>query len=242
MLSRLLSAVLFGAFLSLIPPAQSQQTIFNVPSATETPRGQLFLQNEGQFRPWTPGAFYIGTQYQAVGIGYHTELDLTLFNVTAPKSGPMTLGVGFKSCVPVFKERFKKREFKVTVGEILPVALERAGGIDGVGNWTYAHVSGKLPGLKTRITAGVSVGTEEVFARNHVCFIGGYEQPVTERFTLQGDWFSGRHSLGLFIPGFSYAFPRDYTLYCGFQIPNYRQNGRTGFVVELAKILPLKGE
>lgn len=95
--------------------------------------------------------------------------------------------------------------------------------------------SGRVPRLKTRLAAGVSVGTKQIFGRNTVSFIGSYEQPVTKRFILQGDWYSGTHSLGLFIPGFSYALPRDITLYAGYQIPNTKRSESQGFVFEIAK-------
>ncbi|MBI4533131.1 MAG: hypothetical protein HY711_04215 [Candidatus Melainabacteria bacterium] len=237
-MNRLLFPVAF--FLLVLCETQSaraQQTIFNVPSATVTPKGHVFLQNEGQFRSWTPGAFYVGTQYQAIGLGFNTELDLTVFNLSAPKSGKVVLGTGFKSCIPVLKNKWKERELKLTIGEMIPVSLESG---DRVGNWTYITASGRLPKLNTRLTAGLSTGTAHIFSRAHTCFIGGYEQPVNKWFGLQGDWYSGRHSLGLFVPGFYVSFPRDYTLYCGFQIPNTQENGRTGFVVELAKVLPLR--
>lgn len=220
-------------------PAASQQTIFNVPGDGMTPAGKLFVQNEGQFRPWTPGAFYLGTQYLSLGVGHNTELDTTLFNFASPKAGPVTLAVGAKSVIPLCKDRLKNRQLKLIVGQMIPIALERSGGVDGVGNWSYASLSARLPWSNTRLQGGVSTGTRQIFGRTHVCFIGGYEQPLTSRFSLIGDWFSGRHSQGLFIPGFSCALPRDVTLYCGFQIPNFRENGRTGFVVELAKILPV---
>ncbi len=235
-----LSVIALAVLLLCGQPTKAQQTIFNVPSDGITPSGRLFVQNEAQFRPWTPGAFYLGTQYLAAGVGHNTELDMTLFNFAAPKAGPVTLGVGAKSAIPLLKERMAGRQLKLVVGQIIPIALEKYQGVAGVGNWSYASVSGRLPWLNTRLQAGVSTGTKQIFGRTQVCFIGGYEQPVTKRLTLIGDWFSGRHTQGLFIPGFSFALPRDITLYCGFQIPNYRENGRTGFVVELAKVLPLK--
>lgn len=230
---------LFGSALPALFRCQSasaQQTIFNVPSASVTDKGKLFVQNEGQFRPYPPGEFYIGTQYQAVGVGANTELDLTMLNLTAPSTHNLAMGVGFKSCIPIFKSRFPKRDYKITVGELVPIQLQ---GDKSCGSWTYAHVSGRLPRWRSRVTAGISAGTHQIFGRDVVCFVGGLEHDLTKNLDFQLDWFSGRHSLGLLIPGVSYAFPRDCTLYAGFQIPNYRENGRTGFVIELAKILPL---
>ena len=75
---------LLGTVLLCPNLAIAQQTVFNVPSADVTPKGKIFLQQEAQFRGSNPGAFFNGTTYSAAGIGYNTELDATLFNVSAP--------------------------------------------------------------------------------------------------------------------------------------------------------------
>jgi hypothetical protein len=206
-----------------------------VPSADVAPKKSLFLEHESQFRPHQPGPFEYITQYTCLGVGFNTELDLTLINLAVPQSHNMSLGVGFKTAVPILKRKLPNTDLRLTFGELVPISLEN----QGVGNWSYAHLSGRLPRLKTRITAGVSTGTRQIFFKNNVCFIGGYEQPVTRRLSLQGDWFSGDHSLGYFIPGLSYILPGEMILYAGYQIPNMRRVGRDGFVVELAKNIRL---
>lgn len=228
----ILSALLFS--LSCVK-VYSQQTIFNVPSADVTPKDHIFLQQEAQFRGWGQDAFFNGTSYAAVGVGHNTEITTTLFNVGAPDTSNMTIGAGFKSAIPIpgLKEKFPEREFKFTIGSEILFGLEG----NGIGNWTYAHLSGRVPKLNTRLTAGVSYGTRQVFGINNVSFIGGIEQPVTKKFTVICDWYSGsEHFSGFLIPGFSYAFPKNVTLYAGYQIPNTPRNGVSGFVVELAKI------
>ena len=217
----------------LTESAGAQQTIFNVPSADVTPIGRLFLQQESQFRPWKPDRFMSNTSYAAWGVGHNTELDLTLFNVSVPKSDNITLGVGFKSAIPLLKKRWPDREIKLTVGSVLPVSLQGK----GVGNWSYAHASCRLPRVNTRLTAGITAGTRQVFGRNTVAAIAGIEHPLTPRVSLLADWYSGTHGLGLLITGVSVALPKDTALYAGYQIPNNRRSGRSGFVVELAKYL-----
>lgn len=214
-------------------PALAQQTIFNVPSADVTPQGQVFLQHESQFRLWRPGRFWLGTHYAAVGIGHHTELDATLFNISAPASNNSALGLGFKSAIPVLQSALPKQDVRITVGSMVPISFED----QGVGNWSYLHLSGRIPKLKTRLTAGVSVGTRQIFGRNTVGFIAGYEQPVTQRLSLLGDWYSGTHGSGFFIPGISYAFPKAISAYLGFQIPNNTRCGQSGLVFELSKLI-----
>ncbi|HSA06837.1 MAG TPA: hypothetical protein P5556_06635 [Candidatus Gastranaerophilales bacterium] len=221
--------------LTFSTPALAQQTIFNAPSAEVAQKGRIFTQGEFQFRPWKPGRFMLNTDYFAVGIGHNTELDMTLFNVQSPASNNITLGTGFKSAIPLFKEKLPKTELKAIIGTEVLASLEG----NGAGNWSYAALSGRVPKVNTRLTAGVSYGTKDIFGVDTVAFIGGVEQPITKNFGLQADWYSGKeHFAGFFIPGFYYAFPKDVTLYAGYQIPNSSKNGVSGFVIELAKLLP----
>lgn len=213
----------------------AQQTIFNVPSADVTEKGHIFLQEEAQTTPWNTDTAYFGTTYSALGIGHNTELDATLFNVGSPATQNISLGLGFKSAIPIpgLKDRFPDREFKLTVGSEMLLGLEG----NGVGNWSYAHLSGRVPKLNTRLTAGVSYGGRQVFGQNTFSFIAGVEQPVTKKFTLITDWYSGsEHFAGYLITGFSYAFSKNVTLYTGAQIPNSPRVGTPGFVIEIAKI------
>lgn len=216
----------------------AQQTIFNVPSADVTEKGHLFLQEEAQFNAWAGqnDNFYLGTNYAAVGIGHNTELDATLFGVSSPDTPPdITLGLGFKSAMPIpgLKEKFPEREIKLIVGSELLIGLEG----NGVGTWTYAELSGRLPKINTRLTGGLSYGTRQVFGVNNLSFVAGVEQPITKNFTLQADWFSGgEHFAGFLIAGFNYKLPKNTTIYAGYQIPNTPRNGISGFCIELAKI------
>jgi len=216
-------------------PSFAVQTVFNVPSADVTEKGHVFLQQEAQFAPWGADANFIGTTYSSYGIGRNTEISVDLFNVGAPATENISMGVGFKSAIPIpgLKEKFPQREFKFTIGSELLIGLEG----NGVGNWTYAHLSGRVPKINTRLTAGMSYGGRQAFGVNHVCFIAAVEQPITKKFSLLGDWYSGpEHFAGFLIVGGSYALPKNSTIYVGYQIPNTSQNGTSGFVIQLAKI------
>ena len=233
-LKTIVLAMFFWVLASWMPSALAQQTIFNVPSADVTPKGHLYEEHESQFRPWNPDSFWNLTHYNALGVGHRTEVDVTLLNVSAPASHKVSLGLGFKSYVPLLVKKYREREFKLTYGELIPIALQRQG--QDIGHWEYSHLSGRLPKLNTRLTAGVSNGSDLIFGRNVVCFIGGYEHPVTKKFSLIGDWFSGTHNLGFFIPGFSYSLPKDYVLFLGYQIPNTARCGHSGIVFEVSRV------
>lgn len=204
--------------------AHAQQTLFNVPSADVTEKGMIFIQQEGQFSD----KFGLFTSYGAYGIGRNTEIDLTLFGVGTKKVRNEVLGLGFKTFIPLHE----KSETKLTFGTLLPVSLRG----NGVGGYAYSHLSTRLQKLKTRFTAGGFVGTTTVFGRDFISFIGAVEQPINKKFGLQVEWYSGKHSNGFLIPGFYYNFPRNATLWVGYQIPNNRANGEKGFVIELSKI------
>lgn len=226
-------------FIGLFDCAHAQQTVFNVPSADITPPKTIFLQHESQFRPWTPGAFWLGTHYSALGVGHNSEVTATLFNLDAPSTHNLSLGVGFKSAMPVagLKEKFPEREIKVTIGSEILFSLDG----NGIGNWTYAHLSGRLPVTKTRLTAGLSYGTKQIFAKDTLCFICAVEQPITEKLNIIADWYSGtEHFVGFLIAGFSYQLPKNTMIYVGFQIPNGPKAGNSGFVVELSRLFDLE--
>ena len=203
--------------------AMAQQTLFNVPSADVSEKGKIFLQHESQFSD----RFGLHTEYSALGIGKHTELDLTLFGVGTRNVRNEVLGFGFKTSIPLHE----KSETKLTFGSLVPVSLTGR----GVGGYAYSHLSTRLPKIKTRITSGVLVGTTILFGRDVVCNISGIEQPITKNLSLVMDWYSGKHANGFLIPGFAYAF-KPFTLWAGYQIHNNKANGDNGFVIEISKI------
>lgn len=202
----------------------AQQTLFDVPSADVTEAGMIFLQHESQFS----NNFGLFTNYGAYGIGKNTEIDLTLFGVGTKKVRNEVLGIGFKKIFPIHE----KSETKFTFGTLVPISLKG----NGVGGYFYSHLSTRLPKVKTRITSGIFIGTTTLFSRDFISFIGGIEQPISKRFSLITDWYSGKHSYGFLISGFSYAFNNNLTLWAGYQIRNNRTNGNNGFVIELSKI------
>lgn len=223
---------ILSLFLLNITPILAQQTIFNVPSSEITPKGKLFLEPEFQFTPWNPGRNMLNTNFIIFGLGHNTEAGMVIYNVSSPDSNNITLAPGFKSAIPIFPQKLPELQLKTIVGTEVLVSVQ--GG--GVGNWSFAELSGRVPKIKTRLTGGVSAGTKQIFGRDIVCFIGGIEQPVTKNLTLQADWFSGTHTNAFLIPGIAYVFPKNTTIYIGYQIPNNSRSGRSGFVVELAKL------
>lgn len=212
--------------------AFAQQTIFNVPSADITKKDQIYLQHESQFRVNEKGRFINATNYATYGVGYNTELNLTQFNLSSPVSKNVSVGLGFKSSyLLAVGNSASLYQPKIIFGSMVPFSLQN----NGIGNWSYVQGSFYLPQTKTRLSGGMSAGTKQIFGRRANCFMGGFEQKVSENFSLISDWYSGNHALGIFATGFSYAFPRDYIFFGGYQIPNSRKVGYNSVVIEIGK-------
>ena len=212
--------------------AHGQQTIFNVPSADQTDAHTFYFEHESQFRTWSPGRYWFGTDYLAYGIGHDTEVDLNLFNTTAPASGNVSGAFGFRSVIPIVPKTAAAEEFKWTVGAQALMSLQGS----GPGYWVYSTLSGRLPKAKTRVTAGISAGSTQLFGVNTVHFIGGVEQPVNKTFSLIGDWFSGTQSLGYVSAGLGVTLPQRFSLCLGYQVANSARVGKSGFTIEVMKL------
>ncbi len=219
---------LFLIFFFISSRAIAQQTIFNVPSANITEKNKIFLQHQSSIRANGPKKFWGTTNYAAYGLGNNAELDATLFNLNSPNSKNATISLGPKITLPLMKSSYQP---KLTAGFSIPISLQR----QGVGHWFYSSGSFVIPETKTRLTAGINNGTKQIFGRNVTCFIGGFEQEISKKISLMADWYSGNHDLGMSAIGFSYALPREFMLYAGYQIPNSKRVMRNSAVIEVAK-------
>lgn len=215
---------------------RAQQAIVNMPSADITAKGTGMLMHETQMRPFQAGTYryWYGTNFLTYGVGKNTELALTTYNAGTPVATNQNVGVGFKSGIPLGNDA---RERKITVGSM---ALFNYMG-KGVGNFSYAHYSWRLPHARTRLTMGGWVGTEQMFKKNTGNFLGGIEHPVNKRFYLLAEWFAGKHDGGFFIPGVLFHPTPKQMVVVGYKIANNPQNGAGGFVVEYGFFFGKKG-
>lgn len=207
----------------------AQQAIINMPSADITPRGKNFLMHETQWRWQQPGPYWYGTNFYCYGIGHATELTLTNYNTGVPSSPDFSTGIGFKSSPVIFKDRFPEREIKLTIGQKAIFSHRGA----GLGSFSYGHLSGRIPKLETRITAGAFASTRQLAGRATADFLGGVEQPLGAggKIVFVNEWFRGRHDLGFFITGLL-VHPGKHIFVIAYKFPNVPANGRSGLVLE----------
>lgn len=74
--------------------ARAQQAIVTMPSADITDSGVAFAMKESQLRVWGPKPMWNATFFLTYGIGHHTELAATFFNIGVPATRNASLAVG----------------------------------------------------------------------------------------------------------------------------------------------------
>jgi hypothetical protein len=208
--------------------AYGQQAIVNMPSADITPKGKHFLMHETQARAWGPGRSWSGTNFYAYGVGRSTELAVTSYNGGTPLARTFSTGVGFKSAPQFWKESRPELEAKLTVGQML--LINHRGG--GLGSFSYAHGSFRVPSSHTRISVGGWAGTRQLFDRNTGGVLAGVEHPLNKRWILLGEWFSGRHDFGYAIPGVLFHPSKEQVIVVGWKIPTGAPDGKSALVLE----------
>ena len=236
-----LSITIFWIF--TVVNAHGQSLIVGIPSANVAHKNKLELTHESQFNWWQGDLKWNSFNFLCYGLNDRTELTLSFNNLSSPASGNLTLGAGFKHIFPIFKAS-PRAELKLTVGSNALISVQNR----GVGGWVYSHVSGRLPGLRTRLTGGLSYGTEQAFGFRSIrssftgaemvqplrplCVIAGIEQPIVGHLSLIADWFSGTHDLAAFIAAAQYDTPR-ITYIAGFKRANNPNSGVNSLIIEM---------
>ncbi|MFO0577575.1 MAG: hypothetical protein U1A78_26520 [Polyangia bacterium] len=216
-----------GFLLGCAGPAYAQQAIVTLPSADITDRGTLFAMKESQLRAWGDEPMWNATFFITYGIGYHTELAATFFNIGVPSTGHASMAVGSKSALPLFADKLPWLDLKITAGLMGLISLDSR----GAGHWLYTHLSFRLPKLETRLSAGASHGSEVLFLKKDATsFITAIEQPIPwlHGLTLTAEWFSGSHDLSNLIFGAAYHPNPKVIFVLGYKIPTKDRVFSTG--------------
>jgi hypothetical protein len=213
----------FAAFAWLAPSAaHAQQAVIQLPSADITPERQFFFMHESQLRVWGAQPFWSGTYFLTFGLGHHTELAATVFDLgvnTEGTPGNTALALGFKSVIPLFRREAPTLELSLISGAMSLTSL-----VNGRwGGWMYAMPSFRVPLLRTRLAAGVSYATEQLYGpgTNTFSFVASFEQPIPGIYglSLVGEWFSGSHELGNLTVGATWHPNPTLILVLGWKVP-----------------------
>lgn len=222
------SILLAAAFVAL-PVLRAQSVIISAPSVEITGKGEVMVAHESQFNRFAGGKNYWNSfTFGTVGLGKNTEFAATLYGVGRPSSGNNALGVGLK-------HRLFSREFsghwhvESTAGFMIPFSLSG----NGVGHWEFANVGVRTPRTRTRVTAGVSYGTRQIFGRDTYSTILGFEQPISKHLTIVADYFSGTHDLAAAIGGIAWSPKPELMVIVAHKAPNNARSGKPAPLIEV---------
>lgn len=227
--------LLLLALAAPIPPiCKAQSLIVGIPSADVTPHKSFLVASESQFSNFDTlrKTKWNSFNFVTYGLNPNTELSLSLNNFSLPKTNNLSLGLGIKKVIPLFSQTAPNSQWKLTLGKTLPISLQGNGLF---GTWMYSTLSYRLPKTKTRITAGVSGGTKQLFGRNTIHSIVGFEQPLSKRLSLVGDWYSGTHDLASFIPALQYTPKKNMIYILGVKLPNNARVGKPALMFEISR-------
>lgn len=194
--------------------ARAQQTLFNVPSADVLDEGKVYFELDVSFKPVEP-KFSSFVPRVVIGAGRGVEVGLNVTGNIQPGADQTTL-------VPTIKWKFYdggENGWALFAGNNLLVPVRNK--TYRAGNYAYAAFSRSFK-TKTRITAGGYHFTPNVVAPNAQRAGGqfGFEQTVSDKFTAQADWFTGKHANGYFTPGIAYKLRPKVIGYLAYSIGN----------------------
>ncbi len=197
--------------------ANAQQTIFNVPSSDVLDKGKVYFELDATFRfdrTRSVGKFSSFVPRIVVGVGGNVEVGLNIAGNINPGRDSTTLIAAVKWRV----YNGEKNGVQVVVGDHVYIPVRNKS--YNIGNHAYAQVS-KTFKTKTRITGGGYYFTKNVVSM--AARLGGqfgFEQPITDKFGVAADWFTGKNATGYFTPGINFKPHPKVTGYVGYSIGN----------------------
>lgn len=200
--------------LALPATGYAQQTVFNVPTTDVLEKGKVYVELDISAKPNDP-KFTSFVPRGVVGAGGRVEVGL---NVT----GNIQPGVDATTLVPALKWKIYDNEtngWAIAVGNNLFIPVRNKS--YDLGAYSYTMVQ-KTFKTKTRIGFGGYFFSKHIVAPN-ANRAGGqftFEQPLTGRFGLQADWFTGKHASGYFTPGGYFKLNKKTTGYAAYSIGN----------------------
>jgi len=212
--------------------AHSQQTVFNVPTTDVLDKGKVYFELDISAKPNDSDALNKFSSFVprvVGGTGHNVEIGLNI-------SGNVQPGADSTTLVPALKWRVYNggdNGWAVVAGThaFIPVHNKAY----DIGNYTYTMVQ-KTFKTKTRVGFGSGFFTKDVVAPNAVRGVGQFtfEQPVTNKFTIASDWYTGKHANGFWTSGGIYKVTTKLTAYAGYSLGNANaSSGNHFFLVEI---------
>lgn len=231
-----IAVLVMGLYVLLLAPTElrAQQTIFNVPSVDVLEKGKVYAELDVPFKTNSDPRnvvprFASFVPRVVIGTGNGVEIGLNI-------SGNVSPGPDSTTLVPTIKWKLYESQsngWAIVLGDNVFVPVRNRS--YDVGNYVYGQAS-KTFTTKTRVTFGVYHFSNDVVApeaqRAGAQF--GFEQPITAKFGLAADWFTGKHASGYFTPGMIFKPHPRVTGYASYSLGNANlRNGNHFFLLEL---------
>ncbi|HEY0379935.1 MAG TPA: hypothetical protein VGC87_23675 [Pyrinomonadaceae bacterium] len=206
--------VVLVLLLALPATGHAQQTVFNVPTTDVLEAGHVYFELDISAKPVDP-KFSSFVPRLVVGVGRRVEVGMNITGNVQP--GPDSTTV-----VPAVKWKVydgKDNGWAIAVGNNLFIPVRNKS--YDAGTYTYTTIQKRFK-RGTRVGFGGYFYSENVVAP-HARRAGGqftFEHPVTGRFGLQADWFTGKHANGYFTPGGYFKVTPKLTGYGAYSIGN----------------------
>jgi hypothetical protein len=223
-LNRTGALVLLVFLLALPATARAQQTIFNVPTTDVLEAGKVYFELDISAKPVDP-KFSTFVPRLVIGVGGRVEVGVNITGNIQP--GPDTTTI-----VPAVKWKVydgKDNGWAIAVGNNLFIPVRNKS--YDAGTYAYTMVQKKF-GTGTRVGVGGYFFSKNVVAPD-ANRAGGqftFEHPVTSKFGLQADWFTGKHANGYFTPGGYYKITPKLTGYGAYSIGNSNASNGNHFL------------
>lgn len=215
-LSRVLFLILTLFTASLI--ASGQQTVFNVPTTDVLDKGKVYFELDVSAKPNDSDALNKFSSFVpriVIGTGSRVEVGLNITGNVQPGADSTTL-------VPAVKWRVYSSVdsgWAMALGShmFIPVRDKAY----SIGNHSYVMVQKSFK-TRTRVGFGAGIFTRDVVAHDAVRGTGmfTFEQPITDRFVLASDWYTGKHANGFWTSGGYYKFTKKVTAYGSYSVGN----------------------
>ncbi|HSS19799.1 MAG TPA: hypothetical protein VLL54_06970 [Pyrinomonadaceae bacterium] len=221
-------ALLIVFVLTIFSSATAQSTVFNIPSSdVEAPR-KVFLEADfiTHFASYKDGGYQTYGPRVVVGLPGNTEVGVNVFYTKSADPEPVEVQ-------PNFKWKFYENEkvgIAIAAGVLasFPVTHRSLGRKSAmlyvVGSKSFSGNYGpKFTFGSYTLVGKMDAGTDRTGA------LVGYEQPVTKKFSLLADWFSGNNDLGYITAATGYTFSDKDSIYAGYSFGNHgRGNNALG--------------
>lgn len=186
--------------LACFTPLQAQQNLFNIPSGDITPKGKLFYQHQLNLYAFTE---FESKSHLVGGLGRGWDAGLNLVDLPLDVRHPRVVSINDnrsrKPLYPLLMATLQKQwepseKLKLNIGTQAGTNLSSNTRNKKFAYFNYALLRGRVLSrinwvLGAYHTNNTFVGKE----RQHFGAMVGYEIPLSDRFSLMGDFISGRH-------------------------------------------------